>query len=192
LLLGDGIVRRIILVSYFHDMNSIDGPIINRVASSGLITFDLEEFYQPGERVLIDIRDQLLQGLILKEKDFRAYIKTHDWSQYEGKFVALTCSADAIVPTWAYMLLAIALHPFAKELVFGTLEELEIKLFRNALSRVDWEAFRNAKVVIKGCSKVNVPVAVYVEATNNLRPLAASLMFGEPCSTVPLFKAAKT
>jgi hypothetical protein len=162
--------------------------IVNRVASSALVSFDLEEYYQHGDRIVLDIKDQLFQGMILKEKEFRNFIKTNDWTQYKNKYVAITCSADAIVPTWAYMLLAIALEPFSNEIVFGSLEELEVQLFRSALNKVDWSKYKDAKVVIKGCSKVNVPVAIYVEATNKLKPLAASIMFGEPCSTVPLFK----
>lgn len=168
-----------------------EGQIVNRVAGSALITFDLEEYYQPGDRVLIDIKDQLYQGLILKEKDFREFIKTHNWALYKDKFVAITCSADAIVPTWAFMLLSIALQPFARKIVFGSLDDLEISLFSEKLAVVDWSLYNNAKVVVKGCSKVNVPGAVYVEATNKLKPLVASLMFGEACSTVPLFKRPK-
>lgn len=169
-----------------------DNEIINRVASSALVTFDLEEYYRPGERALIDIKDQLYQGLIVKEKDFRDFIKGNDWGQYRNKLVAIYCSADAIVPTWAYMLLAIALEPFASKVFFGTLEELECRLFSDALEGVDWEQYRNAKVVVKGCSKVNVPVNAYVEVTNRLKPIVSSLMFGEPCSTVPLYKKPKT
>lgn len=165
--------------------------IVNKVANSSLITFNLEEYYVQGDRILLDIKDQLYQGLILKEKDFRDFIKTHDWSQYQNKFVAITCSADAIVPTWAYMLLSIALQPFAKKIVFGSLQELETILYHEQLAKIDWSKFNNAKVVVKGCSKVDVPIAVYVEATNRLKPLAASLMFGEPCSTVPLFKKSR-
>lgn len=165
--------------------------IVNKVASSSLITFNLEEYYVPGDRILLDIKDQLYQGLILKEKDFRDFIKSHDWSQYQNKFIAITCSADAIVPTWAYMLLTIALQPFARKIVFGSLQELETILYHQELAKVDWEKFKNAKVVVKGCSKVDVPIAVYVEATNRLKPLATSLMFGEPCSTVPLFKKSR-
>lgn len=165
--------------------------IVNKVASSSLITFNLEEYYVPGDRILLDIKDQLYQGLILREKDFRDFIKAHDWSQYQNKFIAITCSADAIVPTWAYMLLTIALQPFAKKVVFGSLQELETLLYHQELAKVDWSKFKNAKVVVKGCSKVDVPIAVYVEATNRLKPLAASLMFGEPCSTVPLFKKSR-
>ena len=166
--------------------------LVNRVATSSLVTFDLEQYYQSGERISIDIKDQLFQELILKEKDFRDYIKSRDWSQYKNKFVAIHCSADAIVPTWAYMLLSTAVEPYASRVIFGTQEELETQLFYDVFSKVDWTLYKDAKVVIKGCSKVNVPVAVYVEATNRLRPLVSSLMFGEACSTVPLYKRAKS
>ncbi|MEJ1236476.1 DUF2480 family protein [Chryseolinea sp. T2] len=174
-----------------QDAIQSEGGIVNRVANSALLTFDLEEYYEPGERVIIDIADQLYQGLILREKDFREYIKTNDWKQYEGKFVAITCSADAIVPTWAFMLVMVALEPYAKQAVFGSVEALEEQIFRKRLATVDWLAYQGAKVVIKGCSKVNVPVAVYVEATAQIRKVASSIMYGEPCSTVPLFKKAR-
>ncbi len=162
--------------------------IINRVSNSQLISFDLEELYTPGERVLFDVKDFLFQGLILKEKEFRDAIKNYDWSQYEGKHIAIICSADAIIPTWAYMLLSIALQPYAKRIVFGNLSELESQLYYDSLSKVAWEKFSNKKMVIKGCSKVEVPLSAYVEATNRLKLVASSIMFGEPCSTVPLFK----
>jgi hypothetical protein len=167
---------------------SIEDQIVNRVAASSLVTFDLEKFYTPGERVVLDIKGQLYHELILREKDFRDYIKTHDWSSYRGKFVAISCSADAVIPTWAYMLVAIALEPFAAKVIFGNLEELEIELFRERLAAVNWDEFSGEKVVVKGCSKINVPVALYVDVISKLKPRAASLMFGEPCSTVPLFK----
>jgi hypothetical protein len=162
--------------------------IVNRVAASGLKTFDLEELYRPGERVNLDIRGQLYEGLILREKDFRAWVKEHPWADYAGKFVAVNCSADAIVPTWAFMLLGVALQPYAEKVVYGNLEDLERVLFQEALNQVDWESYRDARVVVKGCSRVNVPVEAYVEVVARLRPLAASIMYGEPCSTVPLFK----
>jgi len=165
--------------------------IINKVANSALVTFNLEDYYEPGDRILLDIKEQLYEGLLLREKDFRDFIKNHNWAQYKDKLVAITCSTDAIVPTWAYMLLAIALKPFARRVIFGSLQDLEIENYRNALSQIQWSAFKDAKVVIKGCSKVNVPVAIYVEVVNQLKPVASSLMFGEPCSTVPLFKKAK-
>jgi hypothetical protein len=164
------------------------GEIINRVSNSAIITFDLEGYYEKGDRLLLDIKDQLYEGLILKEKDFREFIKTYNWSAYQGKFVAITCSADAIVPTWAFMLVAIALRPYAKRIEFGTLDDLEEKLFQDTLSRVDWNQFRDAKVVVKGCSKVNVPASAYVFAVSQLQPIVSSLMFGEACSTVPLYK----
>ena len=162
--------------------------IINKVANSPLITFNLEEYYHPGERVLLDIKDQLYQGMILREKDFRDFVKEHDWSQYKDKNVAIYCSAEAIVPTWAYMLLTTRLEPFAYTIVFGDLEDLEKALFQDALAKVDLQDFQDAKVVIKGCSKVPVPTAAYVEITRLLRPVASSIMYGEPCSTVPLYK----
>lgn len=165
-----------------------ENEIINRVASSTIRLFDLETYYVPGERVLLDISDQLYQGMILREKPFRDFVKSHEWSQYENKLVAVTCGEDAIIPTWAYMLLTSSLAPFARTVVFGGLDDLEVKLFYDALARIDWQQFKDARVVLKGCSKVNVPVAAYVEATRCLRPYVASLMFGEPCSTVPVFK----
>lgn len=172
-------------------MEKLEDQIINKVAGSSLITFDLEDYYQPGERVSIDIKDQLFQGLILREKDFREFIKNHDWASYQKKYVAVYCSADAIVPTWAYMLVAIVLQPYANRVVFGTLDELEVAIFQERLSEIVWSQYKDAKVVVKGCSKINVPIAVYVEATFRLAPFASSIMFGEPCSTVPLFKRAK-
>lgn len=162
--------------------------IINRVSNSALITFDLEEYYEPGDRILLDIKDQLYQGLILKEKDFREFIKSNNWSYYQNKLVAVTCSTDAIIPTWAFMLVAIALRPYAKKIEFGTLDELEETLFREKLSKVNWDQFRNEKVVVKGCSKVNVPTCAYVYTVSQLQPIVSSLMFGEACSTVPLYK----
>jgi hypothetical protein len=169
----------------------MEEQIVNRVSASNLITFDLEELYSPGERVLFDIKDLLFQGLILREKDFRDFIKQQDWSQFANKHVAITCSADAIVPTWAFMLLTTVLQPLAKNVIFGSLEDLEKELFLQKLNLVDWKKFANEKVVIKGCSKVQVPVSAYVEATNRLRPFASSIMFGEACSTVPLYKQKK-
>jgi hypothetical protein len=162
--------------------------IINKVTNSGLITFDLEDLYHEGERVAYDLKDNLFMGMILKEKDFREFLKNHDWTQYSGKNVAITCSEDAIIPTWAYMLLTLKLQPVANLVVFGSLEELENKLFFDALHKVDVEEFRGARVVVKGCSKVPVPTAAYVEITRLLQPVVQSLMFGEPCSTVPLYK----
>lgn len=165
--------------------------IVNRVELSGIITIDLEDLYAPGERVLLDIKDLLFQGLILREKDFREFVKNEDWSKYKDKYVALTCSADAIVPTWAYMLLATQLEPFAKSVVFGNLETLETILYNEALSKLNIDDYKNARIVIKGCGNLPVPKAAYVEIARLLRPVAKSIMYGEACSTVPLYKQAK-
>lgn len=166
--------------------------IINRVAKSPLVTFNLEDYYHQGERIVLDIKDQLYQGVILKEKDFREFVKIQDWSLYKGKNVAITCSVDAIVPTWAYMLLSIQLAPYAHAVVFGGKEDLDSYLFTKALSGVDVEEFRDKKVVIKGCSKYEVPASAYVEIVRLLQPVVMSLMYGEPCSTVPLYKKRKS
>lgn len=165
--------------------------ITNKVSTSALVTIDLEEFYPAGERVLLDIKDQLFQGLMLREKDFREFIKTNDWSKYQNKYVAIYCSADAIIPTWAFMLVASALEPFAKNYVFGNLEQLETVLYQDLLSKLDLKPYKDARIVIKGCGKLPVPTAAYVEMMRLLRPLAKSIMYGEPCSTVPLYKQAK-
>lgn len=170
----------------------METEIINKVANSGLVSLDLEEYYHPGERVVYDLKDNLFQGLILREKDFREFLKNHDWSIYQNKNVAIICSEDAIVPTWAYMLLAIKLEPYAHTLVFGDLAVLESKLFYEAIAHIDLETYRDARVVVKGCSKHPVPTSAYVEITRLLKPVVQSLMFGEPCSTVPLYKRPRT
>lgn len=162
--------------------------IINRVASSPIVTLNLEDYYHPGERVAYDIAQHLFQGLILKEKDFREFIKDHDWSIYQGKNVALFCSEDAIVPTWAYMLLATKLTPHTNMIVFGEIEVLEFALFKEALSKIDLTLFENRPVVIKGCGDLPISESAYVEITRLLMPVAKSIMYGEPCSTVPLYK----
>lgn len=166
----------------------IQENIVNRVAASGLITIDPASYYPEGERLVYDVKDNLFQGLILREKEFRAFLKEHDFSRYQGKFVAVTCSADAIVPTWAYMLLASYMQPYAKKVVFGTNETLETILYLEALDRADLEQFKDKRLIIKGCGAVPVPVAGYVELTSRLRKLAQSIMYGEACSTVPVYK----
>jgi hypothetical protein len=166
----------------------IQENIVNKVAQSGLVTLDPAAFYPEGERVVYDIKDNLFQGLILREKDFREFVKTHDWSQYDGKNVAVTCTADAIVPAWAYMLLANRLAPYAREVVFGNEEVLETVLFVKNIANMDVEQYRDQRLVIKGCGDIDVPVSAYVELTRKLTPVVKSLMFGEPCSTVPIYK----
>lgn len=163
--------------------------IINKVTNSGLITIDLEEFYPKGDRVLFDLKPLLFHELILKEKDFREYIKQHDWTSYQDKLVAITCTADAVVPTWAYMLVSIALEPFAKIIVFGNQETLEAIVCHEALQAIRYEDYKDKRVVIKGCSNLPVSTNSYVELVKGLRPFAKSIMYGEPCSTVPLYKA---
>ncbi|MBP6335148.1 MAG: DUF2480 family protein [Bacteroidia bacterium] len=162
--------------------------IINKVAQSGLVNLDLEELIPPGERFLFDLKSWLFEEIILKEKDFRDKISTHDWFFYDGKFVAITCSVDAIIPTWALMLIAAQLQPYAKKIVFGELNKLEEELFKEMIFSLNPEDYRDQRVVIKGCSVAHVPVSAYVDVTTFLRPLAKSIMFGEPCSTVPVYK----
>lgn len=166
----------------------MEKEIVNKIAQSGLVTIDLEELYPKEELVLFDIKDWLWQGLVLKEKDFREKIAAEDWQKYKDKNVAITCSADAIVPTWAYMLLTTSLEPFTSKIVFGNINTLQEVLFKEALSKVDVESYRDVRVVIKGCANLPVPVSAYVELTRLLRPVAKSIMFGEACSTVPLYK----
>ena len=166
----------------------IQENIVNKVAQSGLVTLDPAAFYPEGERVVYDIKDNLFRGLILREKDFREFVKAHDWSQYDGKNVAVTCTADAIVPAWAYMLLANRLAPYAREVVFGNEEVLETVLFVKNIANMDVEQYRDQRLVIKGCGDIDVPVSAYVELTRKLTPVVKSLMFGEPCSTVPIYK----
>lgn len=166
----------------------IQETIINKVAQSGLVTVDLARFAPQGERVVYDIKDNLFHGLILREKDFREFVKTHDWSQYTDKYVAITCTADAIVPTWAYMLLANRLEPYVKDMAFGDLNTLETVLYERALEKLDMEAYRDQRVVVKGCGDINVPESAFVNFTAKLSKVAKSILYGEPCSTVPVFK----
>lgn len=162
--------------------------IINKVSQSGILTFNLEDYYDKNPRVVFDIKDCLFMGLILKEKDFREFIKGHDWQQYQGQNVSIICSADAIVPTWAYMLIASKLTGIANFYIFGDLEKLENALFQMALSKVNIEAYKDKKMVIKGCGNLPVPTYAYVEITRLFLPVASSIMYGEPCSTVPVYK----
>ena len=162
--------------------------IVNKVAESGLITLDLEEYYPKEEIVVFDLKAHLFMGLILKEKDFRAALQNIDWSQYQSKNVALTCSADAIIPMWAYMLVASYLRPFANEIIFGNKETVISTLILKNLSKINGEEFTAKRIVVKGCGDVQIPESAYIEITNRLRPYAKSIMYGEPCSTVPIYK----
>lgn len=162
--------------------------IINRVANSKLVTLDLEDFYPEGRRVLFDIKDWLYEGFVLREKDFREEAKTFDWSQHQDHYVALTCSTDAIVPGWAYMLLSIYLEPFAKKVVIGDLETLETSVYQEIISNLVIDAYKDKPIIIKGCSNKPVPQNAYIMLTNKLKPVAKSIMYGEACSSVPLYK----
>ena len=162
--------------------------IINRVANSKLKVIDLEDFYPDGKRILFDIKDWLLEGLVLREKEFRTYVAQHDWSQYQDCFVALHCSTDAIVPDWAYMLISIQLHDHSKLSIIGNLEQLESIVYASIISELDLSIYKDVPVIIKGCSHKPVPSNALVLLSQRLKPIAKSIMFGEACSSVPLYK----
>lgn len=163
-------------------------PFVNKVAESGLITLDLEKYYPKGETAVFDLKDHLFMGLILKEKDFREALKKLDWSVYQDKNVALTCSADAIIPVWAWMLVVSYLQPVAKEIVMGDEKELHRSLYLKNIDAIDVNEFAGQRVVIKGCGETPIADYVYMEITKKLRPVVKSIMYGEPCSTVPVYK----
>ena len=163
--------------------------IVNRVANSQLKTIDLEDFYPKGTRRVIDIKNWLFHEQILKETDFREHLKNHDWPQYKDEYVALTCSTDAIIPSWAYMLIATYVSPFAKKIVVGNLATLETSIFQDIITHFEVEDFVGKPVIIKGCSSKPIPETAYIQLIEKLQPLVKSIMFGEACSTVPLFKS---
>lgn len=164
------------------------GEIVNKVAQSGILTLNLE-LYKPSVEVWgFDITQALFMGLIVKEKEFRTFLSEFDWSVCKGKFVAIYCSADAIVPTWAYMLICTHIQDLAFSYKFCSIEEAENQLFIEKLNEIDFSSFTDKNVVVKGCGEIPVPVAVYVEACHRLLPYAKKIMYGEPCSTVPVFR----
>ena len=169
----------------------MEGEIINKVANSALEIFDLEDYYPKGIRSQVDISQWLLEGFLLKEKDFREHLKNHDWSQYQDHYVSVFCSTDAIVPAWASILVSIQLAPFAKKIVNGTLEDIETALYQEILPAIDYSIYQDKPVIIKGCSKKPVPMSAYVLAAQKLQPFARSIMYGEACSAVPLYKSSK-
>ena len=169
----------------------MDEVIINKVAQSSLITLDLESFYPSGEMVVFDLKSYLFMELILKEKDYREALKNMDWNIYQDKNVSITCSTDAIIPLWAYMLAVSYLEPYAKDIVFGNEAEAFTILFLKNLWKLNPKEFEGKRVVVKGCGDKKIPEAAYVEITKILRPVVKSIMYGEPCSTVPIFKAPK-
>ncbi len=162
--------------------------IINRVANSKLVTLDLEDFYPEGKRVMFDIKDWLFEGFVLREKDFRNHVSKFNWDQYQDAYVALTCSTDAIIPGWAYMLLTVHLEPYAKKVVVGDLETLETSVYQDIINDVNIEEYKDKPIIIKGCSNKPVPQNAYILLTNKLKPIAKSIMYGEACSSVPLYK----
>jgi Protein of unknown function (DUF2480) len=166
----------------------MEEPIINKVAESGLITLDLETYYPREEIAVFDLKDFLFRGMILKEKDFRESLKTLDWEQYRNKNTAITCTADAIIPVWAYMLIASYLQPVAAELVMGDKEELQKTIFLKNISGIKVNEFKDQRIVVKGCGDTPIGDFAYMEITKLLRPVVKSLMYGEPCSTVPIYK----
>jgi len=163
-------------------------PIVNKVSESGLVSLDLETYYPKDETAMFDLKDYLFMGMILKEKEFREALKNINWEKYQDKNVAVTCTADAIIPVWAYMLVASYLQPVAKEIVMGDEKELHKTIFLKNLSKINLNEFTGQRIVIKGCGETPIGDFAYMEITKLLQPVAKSIMYGEPCSTVPIFK----
>ena len=169
----------------------MSNEIVNRVAKSNLITIDLEDFYPEGKRIIFDISEWLFEGLILREKDFREKAEQYDWNLFKDCYVALTCSTDAIIPSWAYLLIATKMSPFTKKVVVGDLELLETVIFQEIISNINIKDYINKPVIIKGCANKPIPPSASVQLIEKLIPFAKTIMFGEACSSVPLFKAKK-
>jgi hypothetical protein len=162
--------------------------IVNKVAASGLISIDLEKYLPQQQIETFDLKEYLFMGLILKEKDFRESLKTIDWNRFSNKYVAITCSADAIIPVWAYMLVTSYVQPFASDIYLGNAREMLKHIFLKNISSIDFKEYSDQRVVVKGCGEVPVDNYAYAEITKHLLPYAKSIMYGEPCSTVPVFK----
>lgn len=169
----------------------MEDVIKNKVAQSGLLTLDLEKFFPEEEIKLFDLRDYLFMELILKEKDFRESLKNKDWTVYKNKIAAICCSADVIIPLWAYMLAVSYLEPIAENVFFGNETEVLNILFLRKIAQIDAKQYEAQRVVVKGCGDKKIPESAYIEITKILRPVVKSIMFGEPCSTVPIYKATK-
>jgi len=167
---------------------TMEGEIINRVANSKLVTFDLEDLYVPGNRVILDISQWLEEGFLLRESSFRQSLKDHDWTIYKDAYVALQCSTDAIIPAWAYMLAATYLQGITKKTITGSLETLETILYTEKINALNVSEYQNFPLIIKGCSNKPVPENAYLLLLEKLQPVVRSLMFGEACSSVPLYK----
>jgi len=162
--------------------------IINKVANSSLQVFDLEDYYIPGIRTQIDLAPWLYEGFILKEKEFRETLKNHDWQQYQDHFIAVHCSTDAILPAWAMILVTVHVSPYAKKVIYGSVEDLETILYSEILSKLDYSIYMDKPIILKGCSKKPVPQSAYILAVQQLQNYAKSILFGEACSAVPLYK----
>jgi hypothetical protein len=178
------------LFTGFNKINFVNmsEPIVNRVSESSLTTLDLEAYYPVDEVVIFVLKDYLFMGLILKEKDFREALKNLDWQPFSGKIVTVTCSADAIIPMWAYMLVASSLQPIASDVVFGNHQEAVEEVIIKNLRSLDMNEYAGQRVVVKGCGEKKIGERVYLEIAKLLRPAAKSIMYGEPCSTVPVYK----
>ncbi len=166
----------------------MEKEIINKVATSKLVVVDLEDYYPKGNRTVMDIKDWLWEELVLREKDFRENVIGHNWSQYQDDFVALTCTSDAIVPAWAFMLVTMHLQPYAKKIVIGDMEQLETSIYQDIIQNLDTAMFVDKSLIIKGCAHKPVPANAYILLSQKLRPIAKSIMYGEACSSVPLYK----
>lgn len=162
--------------------------IVNKIASSALVQIDLEEYYPKEKVVVFDLKPHLFMELILKEKDFREGLQKLDWAVYEGQVVAVTCTADAIIPSWAYMLVASYLQPVARDIFFGEESMVIQQLLIQNIQRIDINQFADQRIVVKGCGDITIGEYAYLEITKRLRPVAKSIMYGEPCSTVPIYK----
>ena len=174
-----------------HPMDTVsvsDKPLINRVANSGLVTIDLENFFPSGDIVPFDLKDYLFMELMLKEKDFREALDAHDWTQYQGKNIALFCSTDAIIPMWAYMLVTTLATPFVNDITLCLPEQFVETAYWKKIAALPLEDYVDKRIVVKGCSDKPVPASAYLEITRRLQPVAKTIMFGEPCSTVPVYK----
>ena len=165
--------------------------IVNKVANSSLEVFDLEDYYPKEISTQIDIAQWLFEGILLKEKDFRESLKNHDWSQYQNHLVAIHCSTDAILPAWASILVTTYVSPFAKKVVLGSINDLYTAFYQDILSKIDYSYYQDKPVILKGCSKKPVPETAYIIAIQELQKVAKSIMYGEACSAVPLFKKSK-
>lgn len=170
----------------------MENEIVNRVSKSPLVTINLEDYFPPGERAMIDLKEVLFQGMILREGDFRTWVKEKDWDVYRDKFVAITCTVDAIIPQWAYMIIASKLSGIAREIVQGNMLDLEKAIYLKSLeNNLNPEEYEGKPVVVKGCFDKPIPEESYLRVTALLKPFVRSIMYGEPCSTVPVYKAPK-